>query len=96
MEIITTEELMNKLDMFQAVFGKVDEFGWLELEIISANVGTQFTSTEFQEKCQTRGVFITLSALEHQKMKVHEESCVLSHTYLWYMLEFWEIIFILS
>ena len=28
MENITTEELMEKLDMFQAIFGKVDEFGW--------------------------------------------------------------------
>ena len=27
-EIITTEEVMDKLDMFQARFGKIDEFGW--------------------------------------------------------------------
>ena len=28
MEIITTEEVTDKLDMFQARFGKIDEFGW--------------------------------------------------------------------
>ena len=28
--------------------------------------GTQFTSTEFQEKFQTRGVHLNLSAPEHQ------------------------------
>ena len=28
MENITTEEVMDKLDMFQAIIGKVDEFGW--------------------------------------------------------------------
>ena len=28
MENITTEEVMDKLDMFQARFLKVDEFGW--------------------------------------------------------------------
>ena len=28
MENITTETVMYKLDMFQAIFGKVDEFGW--------------------------------------------------------------------
>ena len=28
MENITTEEVMDKLDMFQARFGKFDEFGW--------------------------------------------------------------------
>ena len=25
---ITTEEIMDKIYMFQARFGKVDEFGW--------------------------------------------------------------------
>ena len=28
MEKITTEEVMDKLDMFQARFGKLGEFGW--------------------------------------------------------------------
>ena len=28
MEKITTEEVMDKLDMFQSRFGKIDEFGW--------------------------------------------------------------------
>ena len=53
MYIITTEEVVDKLDMFQARFEKVDKFGWWDLEIISADSGTQFTSTEFQDKCQT-------------------------------------------
>ena len=51
MEIITTEEMMSKLDMFQYRFGKIDEFGWWYLERISADAGTQFISTEFQEEC---------------------------------------------
>ena len=45
MEKITTEEVMDKLDMFQSRFGKIDQFGWWDLEIISADAGTQFTST---------------------------------------------------
>ena len=40
MEKITTEEFMEKLDMFQSKFGKIDEFGWWDLEIISADAGT--------------------------------------------------------
>ena len=28
MDNITTEEVMDNLDVFQARFGKVDEFGW--------------------------------------------------------------------
>ena len=40
MEKITTEEFMDKLDMFQSKFSKIDEFGWWDLEIISADAGT--------------------------------------------------------
>ena len=36
---ITTEEVMDKLDMFQSRFGKIDECGWWYLEIISADAG---------------------------------------------------------
>ena len=65
-EIITTEEVMDKLDMFQDRFGKIYKFGWWDLERISAYAGTQFTSTEFQEECQNRGVRLTLADPEHQ------------------------------
>ena len=57
---------MDKLDMFQSRFGKKDEFGWWDLERISADPGTQFNSTEFKEECQTRGVHLKLDAPEHQ------------------------------
>ena len=50
MERITAEEVMGKLDMFQSRFGKIDEFGWWDLERISADVGTQFTSMEFKDE----------------------------------------------
>ena len=43
MEKITTEEVTDKLDMLQSIFGKIDEFGWWDLERISADAGTQFT-----------------------------------------------------
>ena len=68
MEKITTEEVMDKLDMFQSRFGKIDQFGWWYLEIISADAGTQFTSTELKDDCQTCGVCLTLVAPEHQDM----------------------------
>ena len=42
--------------------------GWWYLKRISADSGMQFTSTEFQDEYQTRGVWITLAAPEHQKM----------------------------
>ena len=49
MENITTEEVMEKLDMFQSRFGKIDQFGWWGLERISADAGTQFISTELKD-----------------------------------------------
>ena len=39
-----TEEVMEKLDMFQARFRKLDEFGWWYMDIIQTDDGTQFTS----------------------------------------------------
>ena len=44
MESITNEEVMEKLDMFQARFGEVYGFFWWYMEIIQAEYGTQFTS----------------------------------------------------
>ena len=69
MEKITTEEVMDKLDMFQSIIGKIDQFGWWDLERVSADSGTQFTSTYFKDECQTRGVRLTLAAPEHQELK---------------------------
>ena len=68
MENITTAEVMDKLDMFQTRFRKIDQFGWWDLERISSDAGTQFTSTEFKEECQTREVCLTLAAPEHQEI----------------------------
>ena len=48
MEKITTEEVMDNLDLFQSRFGRIDEYGWWYLEIISANAGKQFTSADFK------------------------------------------------
>ena len=45
----TTEEVMDKLDMLQSRFGKIDEFGWWDLEIFSADAWKKFTSAEFKE-----------------------------------------------
>ena len=59
---------MDNLDMLKSRFDKMGEFGWWDLEIISEDVGTQFTLTEFKKDCQTRGVHLALAALEHQGM----------------------------
>ena len=43
MEKITIEEIMDKLDMFQSRFGKIDKFIWWDLDRLSADSATQFT-----------------------------------------------------
>ena len=48
MDKITTEEVISKIDMFQYRFGKRYKFGWWDLEGISVDTGTQFTSIEFK------------------------------------------------
>ena len=58
---------MDKLNMFQARFGKVDEFGWWDMEIIQPESGSQFTSKEFQKGLSIRGVRLSLSAPDHQE-----------------------------
>ena len=85
MEIITTKEVMDKLDMFQDIFGKLDEFGWWHLEIISADTGTQFTSADFLYEYKNRGVLLTLAALEHQEMNgkvevIWRKLCTIAHS----------------
>ena len=47
---------MENLDMFQEIFGAVDEFGWWYLERIQTYAGSQFTSNKFHECLSVRGV----------------------------------------
>ena len=45
MDKIITKLVMDKLNKFQSRFGKIDKFGWWDIENISADSGKQFTST---------------------------------------------------
>ena len=67
-ERITTEEVMDKLDMFQYKFGIIDKFGWCDLENISADAGIKFASTQFKEEFQTCRFRLMLADSEHQEM----------------------------
>ena len=62
LEKITTEEVMDDMDMFQSRFVKIEEFGWWDLEIFSADAGKKFTSTKFKEEFQTCEVHLMLAA----------------------------------
>ena len=66
MENITAEEVMDKIEMFQAIFRKVDEFGWWDMVRIQTDAGTQFTSKEFQEGLSIHRLQLALAATHHQ------------------------------
>ena len=47
MENITIEEVMENLDMFQAIFGKVYAFSFWDTDINKTDAGTPIISEEF-------------------------------------------------
>ena len=67
-ENMTTEEFMDRLDLFQGIFGKLDEFGWWDMEIIQTDTGMRLTPKEFQEGIYIRGFPVALAAPDHQEM----------------------------
>ena len=73
MEKISTEEVMDRLNMFQYTFKKIDKFGQWDLERISAGAGSEFTSTDFKEEYQNYEVHMALAAAEHQIINVQVE-----------------------
>ena len=54
---------MDKLDMFQARFVKVNESGWWNMQRIQTDAGTQFTSKDFQDYLFVCGSELALVAL---------------------------------
>ena len=65
---ITTEEVMDKLDIFQARFGKLDKIVWWDMEKIQTDDGTQFTSKDFQEGLSVCGKQLALAAPDRQEI----------------------------
>ena len=47
--------------MFQAIFGKLDEFGCCNMDIIQTGSCAQFTSKDFHEGISIRGVILVLA-----------------------------------
>ena len=59
---------MDKLDMFQARFGKFDEFGWQGFQIFQTDSGSKFSSKESQEGLYVRILLLTLVAPYNQEI----------------------------
>ena len=59
---------MDKLEMFQEVFGKVDEFGWWDMDRIQTEAATHFTSKDFQEDPYVHVVRLVFMVPDHQEI----------------------------
>ena len=59
---------MYKLEKFQSRFGKVDEFGWWDLERMKTDAGTKFNLKQFKEVMSMHGIRLTLAAPDHHEM----------------------------
>ena len=59
---------MGKLDMSQDIFGKVDTFGWWDMERIQTDASMQFTSEYFQESLSIHALQLILQTSYHQEM----------------------------
>ena len=64
-ENISTKEVIDKLDIFQFKFVKVDEFVWWDLERIQTYNGIQFTSKEFHEGLSICVFLLTLAEMDN-------------------------------
>ena len=67
LENITTEEVMDKLDMFQETFGKLHAFGWWDIYRIQTDSGMHFSSKEFQGGISVRGARLASATPYHQE-----------------------------
>ena len=80
---------MDILDMLQPRIGKIDVFGWWDLETISSDAGKQFTSVEFKEYFETSqgGNFEVTSSTLHtiaHSLMVH---AIASEAYIHFALK---------
>ena len=67
MENITTEVVMEILDILKERFRKIDEFGLGDMGRIQTDAGTQFTCKNLKDGVSIRGVRLVLEAPYYQK-----------------------------
>ena len=62
----TTEEVISALHMFIAEHGLITEFGFVNVDRIRTDAGTQFTSKQFSEFCHAEHINLSLAAPKRQ------------------------------
>ena len=62
----TTASVIKTIRQYTADCGSVDEFGYIDIEKIRSDAGTQFTSKEFQGFCRDERINLSLAAPKKQ------------------------------
>jgi hypothetical protein len=61
-----TDSVIDIIQRYQADYGHVGNYGYLNIERIRADAGTQFTSLEFKQYCWRTGIHLVLAAPKKQ------------------------------
>ena len=69
----TTAEVLRAMQQFAADHGAVTEFGYLDLQKIRADAGSQFIAEEFRAACREHRINLSLAAPKHQEMNHYAE-----------------------
>jgi transposase InsO family protein len=62
----TTGRVIDILTRYQADHGRSARYGYMNIEHIRADAGSQFTSGEFKQHCWTAGIQVVLAAPKKQ------------------------------
>jgi transposase InsO family protein len=62
----STGTVIDTLTRYQADHGYTSQYGYMNIERIRADAGTQFTSTEFKQHCWVAGIQLILAAPKKQ------------------------------
>jgi hypothetical protein len=62
----STDSVISAIQRYQADHGHVGNYGYLNIERIRADAGTQFTSTDFKQYCWQAGIHLVLAAPKKQ------------------------------
>jgi transposase InsO family protein len=63
----STESVINTIKEYSAAFRMTDAYGYIDIDRIRADAGSEFTSEEFRHFCITHQINLSLGAPKHQE-----------------------------
>jgi transposase InsO family protein len=63
----STESVVNTIKEYSTAFCMADAYGYIDIDRIQADAGSEFTSEEFRQFCITHQINLSLAAPKHQE-----------------------------